>query len=57
MLIEVIKRVMEWIPGCSPEVPKTWQQATIQAFTCFVRLLTALILLYAVVRLALDATH
>lgn len=57
MLTELIKSIMTWIPGCSPELPDTWQRALLQAFTCFLRLCVSVLLIYAVVRLAIEATH
>lgn len=41
--MHLIAKIMEWIPGCSPTVPTTWREATLQAFACFVRLVVAII--------------
>lgn len=47
---QFITRMLEWLPGCSPDVPQTWQQAALQATTCFIRLCVFAAGVYAIMR-------
>lgn len=49
--MQLVAKLMEWIPGCSPKVPETWQEATLQAFVCFVRLVVAIATILAIARI------
>ncbi len=53
MIWNIITRLLEWIPGCSPCVPATWTEAALQAFTCLIRWGVLALTVYLLYRLVI----